>query len=293
MYAEREKNALSDLISQSLLVQKGKDLGINVETDVVRRLEEIRVRNNFADMEALQKAVEASGISWEDFKSNIRNGLLTQEVIQSQVGRDIIIDREEVQKYYDEHKSEFDRPEIVYLREIFVSIVDKSAEEISKLEQKAKELLTRLKSGEDFEALAKNFSDSETSKSGGDLGGHQRGQLSKEIEDVVFKLRRNQVTDVIRTKTGFLILKVDQRYEAGIQPLERVENEVKGRIYNQKMGPALKKYLSFLREVGHVVVKPGFTDVLAVSSAPILEREPVVEDESGKKGKKKKKKDGE
>jgi peptidyl-prolyl cis-trans isomerase SurA len=293
MLASREKDALGDLISQSLLVQRAKDLGYNVETDIVRRLEDIRARNNFKDLDELQRRVEAEGIPWEDFKNNIRNQLLTQQVIQREVGRDIIIDNDEVKKYYEAHTAEFDRPEMVYLREIFVSTVDKSAEEISKLEQKAQELRKRAVTGDDFEALAKSFSESETAKNGGDLGAYQRGQLSKEIEDAVFKLKRNEVTDVIRTKTGFLILKVDLRFEAGIQPLERVENEVRGRIYNEKMGPALKKYLVHLREIGFVQIKPGFVDSLAASSTPIVETEPVPEAEDSKKSKKKRKKDGE
>jgi peptidyl-prolyl cis-trans isomerase SurA len=291
MLADREKNALADLISQSLLAQRAKDQGLNVETDVVRRLEEVRVRNNFKDLDELQRRVEAEGIPWEDFKDNIRKSLLTQQIIQREVGREIIIDKEEIKKYYEEHKTEFDRPETVYLREIFLSTVDKPADVISKLELKAKELRNRALTGDDFEALAKNFSDSETAKSGGDLGGYQRGQLSKEIEDVVFKLKRNEITDVIRTRSGFLILKVDLKFDAGIQPLERVENEIMGRLYNEKMGPALKKYLVYLREIGYVQVKPGFTDALAASSMPIVETEPVPEEDKNKK--KKKKKDGE
>lgn len=285
---EREKNLLRDLIDQSLLVQRGKDRGFNVEPDVVKRAFDICQRNNFPDLDTCQKRIEEQGASWEDFKNNIRNNLLTQEVIRQEVGRSIIIDKEEVQKYYDEHKNEFNRPEMVFLSEIFVSTDGKPEADVPALEAKAKKLLDRVKNGEDFEELAKRYSDSETSKQGGNLGGFQRGQLAKEIEDVVFKMKAKELSDVIRTKTGFLVLRVDQRYEAGLQPVEKVEPEIQNRLYYDKMQPGMRKYLTKLREESFVVVKPGYTDSAAVISSPIVEVEPTLEE--GKKKTKKPKK---
>src|SRR6202140_5901925 len=79
---DRQKNALRDLIDQSLLVQRGKDMGISVEPEVIKKLDQIRIQNNLGSMEELEKAVASQGLNWEDFKSNIRNGILTQRVIR-------------------------------------------------------------------------------------------------------------------------------------------------------------------------------------------------------------------
>jgi len=280
--AEKEKNLLRDLIDQSLLVQRGKDMGISVETEVVKRLDQIRQQNNLPDMEGLEKAVTSSGTSFEDFKNNIRNSMLTQEVIRREVGSTIIIGRDEVRKYYEEHKNEFYRPEQVYLREIFVSTDGKKESEIPELEKKGKGLLERARNGEDFGELAKRYSDGTTAKNGGELGVFQRGQLAKDIEDLVFKMNKGQVTDVIRTKTGFLILRVEQRFEAGLQPLDKVEGEVMNRIYSERMEPALRSYLKELREKSYVVVKPGYVDAAAAASAPILEVQAQPEEEKKK-----------
>ena len=85
---DRRKNALRELIDQSLLVQRGKDMGISVETDVIKKLDAIRIQNKMASMEELEKAVSSQGMNWEDFKSNIRNGALTQAVIgREEIGR--------------------------------------------------------------------------------------------------------------------------------------------------------------------------------------------------------------
>lgn len=290
MLQEREKNLLRDLIDQSLLVQRAKDNGVNVEADVVRQLDSIRQRNNLASMEDLERAVTASGVPWEDFKANIRNGFLTQEVIRREVSPSIRISREELKKYYEEHKDEFHRPEQVYLREIFVSTDGKKEEEIPALEQKAKNLLDRVKKGEEFSELAKRFSDGSTAAQGGELGVFERGQLAKELEEVVFKLDRGQMTDVIRTRTGFLILRVEQRYEAGLQPLEKVENEIYGKLHYEQVQPQLRLYLRRLREESYLVVKAGYVDSAAVASTPI-EEIPYQSEEDKKKSKKEKKED--
>src|SRR5690349_2321249 len=103
---DRQKNTLRDLIDQSLLVQRGKDMGVNVEPEVIKRLDQLRQQNKIDSMEDLEKAVTAQGSNWEDFKNNIRNGILTQRVISSEVGSHINIGKEEISKYYDEHKKE-------------------------------------------------------------------------------------------------------------------------------------------------------------------------------------------
>src|SRR5512137_463827 len=108
---ERQKNVLRDLIDQSLLVQRGKDMGVSVEPEVIKKLDQIRIQNNLGSMEDLEKAVSSQGVNWEDFKNNIRNGILTQRVISSEVGSHLNITKDEVQKYYDAHQKDFIRPE--------------------------------------------------------------------------------------------------------------------------------------------------------------------------------------
>ncbi len=92
---------------------------------------------------------------------------------------------------------------------MLVSTDGKSDQEIPALEMKAKGLLERIRKGEDFAEMAKHYSDGSTAKQGGDLGGFEPGQLSKQIEEVVFKMNRHDMTDVTRTKSGFEILRLN------------------------------------------------------------------------------------
>jgi peptidyl-prolyl cis-trans isomerase SurA len=231
--------------------------------------------------------VEKQGLGWEDFKAQIRNSLLTQDVIRREVGSHISIPSEDVKKYYQEHQKEFIRPEQVVLSEIFLSTEGKSPEEMASVEKKAEDLRNRVVKGEDFNEIAKHFSEGSTAKDGGVLGTFEHGQLSKQLEDIVFKKDKGQMTDVIQTKTGFEVLRVEAHYQAGLQPLDKVENEIMNRIYGQKMQPTMREYLGQLREQSYVMVKPGYTDTAAVAGASVIQEVAPTADAADKKTKKK------
>jgi peptidyl-prolyl cis-trans isomerase SurA len=267
--ADVDKNALRDLIDQQLLVQKAADLGITADTELVKRLDEIRKQMNLPDMEAVEKAAQQQGVSFEDFKQNIRNGILTQDVIRQEVGSHITITNEEVQKFYDEHKSEMDQPEQVRLSEILVSTEikgdngetqDATPDQVAAAEKKAEDIYAQLKAGAKFDELAKKFSDGPTASQGGDLQMFKRGTLAKELEDKVFSMKADDFTEPIRTKQGFVILKVTEHTSAGIPPLKSVEQRIQDAIYMQKLNPQLREYLTKLREDAYIDIKPGYVD---------------------------------
>jgi peptidyl-prolyl cis-trans isomerase SurA len=284
---DRQKNALRELIDQSLLVQRGKDMGVSVEPDVIKQLDQIRIENKLPSMEALEQAVSGEGLNWEDFKNNIRNGLLTKKVISSEVGSHINISKDEIQQYYDEHKAEFMRPEQVVLRSIEVNTSGKDEAEVAELRKKADTARKRIMDGEDFGEIAKRYSDGSTAKQGGYLGEYKRGELSKELEDTVFKMKRNDLTEVMETKQGFLIMQVLEHYDEGEQSLAKVENEIEGKLYNQRMEPALREYLKTLREESYVVIKPGYQDAAGGGNSEIQEVSATPEVTKTKKGHKK------
>jgi peptidyl-prolyl cis-trans isomerase SurA len=285
---DRKKNALRELIDQSLLVQRAKDMGISVEPDVIKQLDQIRIENKLPSMEALEEAVSKQpGMNWEDFKNNIRSGLLTKKVINSEVGSHINVPKDEIQKYYDEHKQEFMRPEQVALRSIEVNTTGKDATEVADLKKKAETARKRIQDGEDFGEIAKRYSDGATAKQGGYLGQYKRGELSKELEDTVFKMKRNDLTEVMETKQGFLIMQVLEHYDEGEQSLAKVENEINEKLYAQRMEPAMREYLKTLREESYVVIKPGYQDAAGGSNSEIQEVSATPEITKNKKAHKK------
>lgn len=284
---DRQKNTLRDLIDQSLLVQRGKDMGLSVEPELIKQLDQVRTSNKLDSMEALEKAVTSEGMNWEDFKNNMRNHLLTQRVISSEVGSHINISDEEILKYYEAHKTEFVGPEQVALREIVVNTQGKKPEELPDLKKKAETALKRVKDGENFGEIAKRFSDGSTKAEGGFLGVYKRGELSKELEDKVFTMKKNDLTEVLETKQGYLVLQVLEHYDEGVQSLAKVKDKITDKLYSERMEPAMREYLKTLREQSYVIIKPGFQDIAGGGGSEIQEVSATPEVTRSKKGHKK------
>src|SRR5436309_14264401 len=108
--------------------------------------------------------------------------------------------------------------------------------------------------------MAKRLTYSSTKTQGGLLGMYKRGELSKELEDKVFSMKKNELTEVTETKQGFLILQVLEHYDEGEQSLAKVKNEIMDKLYGARMEPAMREYLKTLREQSYVVIKPASAD---------------------------------
>src|SRR5215467_7598747 len=283
----RKKHTLRDLIDQSLLAQRGKDLGLSVESDVIKQLDQIRIQNKLKDMDEVEKAVTSQGLNWEDFKNNIRNRILTQKVVSQEVGSHISIGESDAQKYYEAHKSEFVRPEQVAIREIIVNTEGKKDTELPDLKKKAETALKRVKDGEDFGEIAKRLSDGTTKDQGGYIGMFKRGELAKQLEEVVFKMKRTELTDVIETKQGYLVFQVLEHYDEGEQGFDKVKSEIMDHLYNEKLEPAVREYLKTLREQSYVVIKPGYAELAGGGNSEIQEVNATPEATKAKKGRKK------
>src|SRR5215467_11047160 len=120
-WSERQKDVLRDLIDRQLLVEKGKELGITGDTETIKRLNDLRQQFGLATMEDLEKAAQQQGVSYEDFKEQIRTEIVTSKVISQEVGSHIHITNEEVQAFYNQHQKELASPEQVKLAEILIS----------------------------------------------------------------------------------------------------------------------------------------------------------------------------
>ena len=302
-FSERQKDVLRDLIDQQLLLQKGKDLGITGDTELIKRLDEMRKQMNLETMEELEKAAEAQGASYEDFKQNLRNQIITQKVISQEVGSRMAMNKDEERKFYEAHKAEMERPEQVRLSEILIAPKtsakpgaadakpDPAAEAeteagLAAAKAKADDVFNQLQKGAKFEDLAKSSSDGPSAKDGGDLNLFKRGTLSQELENQVFALKTGETTNVIRTKQGYVILRVTEHQAAGIPPFKEIEPRIQDALYMQKLQPALRAYLTTLREEAFIDYKAGYLD----TGASAKQTKPVETTDKEAKAKKLKKK---
>jgi peptidyl-prolyl cis-trans isomerase SurA len=212
-------------------------------------------------MEALEKAATAQGVSYEDFKNNIRNSCITKQVVGDEVGRKLQLTQAEEEAYYKAHADQFQQPEQVHLSEILVPTSETPTDaELAAAKAKADEAEAQLHAGKSFADVAKKVSGGPTASAGGDLGDFKRGTLGQVLEDATFSLPVGGVTAPIRTKQGFVILRADSHTQAGVAPLSAVEQQVQEAIYVDQLQPALRAYLTKARTEAYIDIKPGFVD---------------------------------
>lgn len=258
----REKSVLRDMIDQRLLVQKGEELGIEVEAQVLRQRDEIMRRNDIESTDDFEAWVlERTGEPAEDLMDRMRENFLSQAVLGQEVSRRVIVTRDEIAEYYEAHKDEFMRSEGVRLSQILVSL---EGDEDAKRKQ-AEEVHERVERGEPFAEMARRFSDDEATKElGGDIGIYRRGMLREEIESAVFGQRQGHISDIIEVPNGLLILRVDQNFSEGLAQIEEVQEEIRAIISGPRFQPEIRKYLGELRMESYIEIRPGYADDGAV-----------------------------
>ena len=267
LVAEAERDSLRNLIDELLLVQKGNELEYNIESQVLRQRDTVMQQYGLNTVEEFEVwAAERFGMPIEDLMDQMRRNVMSSTVLQQEVGPRVVISQEDMRAYYDEHKEEFVRKDSVRLSQILISTEGKQGEELEEAEAEAKEVHERVHRGEPFFEMATRFSDDEQSKArGGELGTFERGMLRKEIEDQVFDKNAGFITELIEVPSGYLLLKVDQRFREGQAEFEEVQEEVRARLAGPLWNPAVREYLNDLRRDAYIEIRPGYVDSGAVA----------------------------
>ena len=274
---ELEKNLLRDRIDQLLLVQKGKELNITVDSEISKYMASLRRQSGITDEEKFRDYVrQQSGMSFEDFQAEAKNSALTREVISSEVGRHIHVSDKEVEDYYNAHKDSFIRDEKVYLSEVLISTQGKDAAAAAAAEKKANQIYEDANKGSRFPDLARDNSDATTAKEGGSLGGYKKGELTKQIEDAVWDLPKGSITKPVKIANGYEIFKIDDHTKQGLAPMADVKPDIENALYGPKMQPKIREFLTQLRTQAFLQIKPGFIDTGAAPGMDTKWQDPAV-----------------
>jgi peptidyl-prolyl cis-trans isomerase SurA len=256
-YKQQSASMLSSMIDEDLLVQKAKDDDINVETDVVKELDQIRGEYHLGNLQDLEKAIEADGLIWEDYQDQLRRKLLMQHVIEREVGSRISPTRDVARKYFETHQQEFASPAGVRLAEIMVSTDNRKPEDADK---RAQDALAELKGGAKWEDVVKKYSDDTSNGPEGDIGFFPQGTLAPAVSAAVAKLDVSEYSDAVKTSRGNLIVRVLDIRTGGVPKFEEVETRVDEALYQQRIQADLRNYLARLRCESYVTTAPGFVD---------------------------------
>ncbi len=258
---EGEKDLLKNMIEERLLVQKAVELGMTADTDVIKYLDRLRKENNLPSIETLEQEMRGQGINPVEFRKRIKEQSLKEQVLGREVYYRIQVSTAEITTFYEANREKFDRPEQVRLQEILIASNGKGpSPDVEGLRKRAEEVLEKARGGEVFGDLVAQYSEGPTARQGGDLGFFRRGMLLKEVEDIVFSLRRGQITDILEGQGGFRIFKVIEKNTAGIQPLDLVKDQIRNKLVEDKAVPAVRKYMETLRRQSYIRLKEGYVD---------------------------------
>jgi peptidyl-prolyl cis-trans isomerase SurA len=261
--ADESKVILRDLIDRALLLQIAKEAGLNADTDVEKTMEDLRVQQKFETREELEKAIIKDYGDLDEFKNDIRTKFLTQQVIEHEVYGRMVVTNEEMRKYYDEHKNDFDRPAGIRISEITVLVDRRLPDQVAVQRKKIEDALAAVKKGDDFADVAEKYSEVTTAERGGDMGfvsGDLKENLNEDIAKALEGIDKGQVTNIVEFNDAFTFFKVTDKHTGGILSFDLAQREIQYQLLSKAAPDKVRAFLTELRENAFVEVKAGFQD---------------------------------
>jgi peptidyl-prolyl cis-trans isomerase D len=164
---------------------------------------------------------------------------------------EVLVSDEDIKDYYEENINTFREEKQVKARHILFKLEENATEEEEeKVKQRALSVLEKARGGEDFAELAKEYSEGPTREKGGDLGYFSSGQMVKPFEEAAFGMKKDQISDLVRTRFGYHIIKVEDIKEGGTKSLSEVQGQIKNTLLNIAIGDlAHEKALSLIDQM--------------------------------------------
>ncbi|MCJ7643517.1 MAG: peptidyl-prolyl cis-trans isomerase [Candidatus Aminicenantes bacterium] len=258
-YAMLKKEILNMMITDLLLMQQAKEKDLNVGEQLKAAVENIKKENNIASDDDLKRGLQKQGMDYDQWIKQLEDNMLKQGVIYSEVDRSIVLDDSEIIGYYRLHPQEFTEPEEYKIRAVYLSTEGKAP---AALEEKKKEIGDKVKAGEPFNVLAKDYSDGPAKESEGDLGKFKKGELDKDLELAVSKLKAGETSGWVETKNGWYLLKLEEKKDSRLMTFEEVKKNVEENLFSQKKDKKLEEYLKGLKEKSYIkILKPNPLDL--------------------------------
>jgi peptidyl-prolyl cis-trans isomerase SurA len=241
-----EPNAkLKAIITQQLLQDEAQKYADKVDdAEVDRAIESIKQRNHMTDQQ-LQAQLQAQGISYADFRANVRKQAEAQQMFQHEVRDKTVIPDSEVEAYYKDHVDEFTATEEEYqLAQILIRLpADAKPDQVAAAQRKAEQVQVQAAKGGDFAGLAHEYSDDDSKDKGGELGVFKAADLNDAIAAGIKNVKVGDVSKVIRTKYGFHVVKVEAHQAPGTVPLVEVKSQIREKLQQEESKDSFDKWV--------------------------------------------------
>ncbi|MFA5088344.1 MAG: peptidyl-prolyl cis-trans isomerase [Candidatus Omnitrophota bacterium] len=239
-----EANGLQRLIEDKIIIGEAKRMELIVREKVVEEKIET-IKKKYPSEEDFLFALVSNGSTLTDLRNKITEQLQVQYTIDYNVRSKIFVHPQEVTEYYREHQAKYKKRERVKLDSI--SVLFNNEPETTR--QKAQQALERLKAGDNFDAVAKKYSDTPS------IGLIEKGQLLPNIEETVFGLKVGDISELIETDSGIYIFKMRETLPPMVVPLEEAKNDIYNEIFQKKFQERYQKWMGKLREQAYVEIK--------------------------------------
>jgi peptidyl-prolyl cis-trans isomerase SurA len=248
-YYEARSKILEILIDEKITQGKIQEMGIKVtERKIDDAIEKIK-RDNKWTQEDLVSRLQKEGLSLEKYKENMKEELERIELINYEVRSRILIREEMMTQYYEENKQKFSEAMKVHLATIFLARNNPDDEKESlEIEKKGDEILTRLKSGEDFKDLARKFSQGPGAEDGGYLGAFQLDELNPGLKKILEPIPEGGFSDLIIMPKGIQIIMVVKKEGGKARSYEDVQDAIYGILYQEEIDKRYRAWIKELRE---------------------------------------------
>jgi peptidyl-prolyl cis-trans isomerase C len=292
-FNEWKPRILDELIGNQLLVQRAKDLSINVDSQVSQEMLRLMKETNCDSDKCLEQRMREAGLDMEEFKriraeNYSRNAVLGQEVY-GKIYR--ALTEKEKREFYEKNKEAYTLPGEVTLSNIFIAFGKNPDQAL----ERAKDIVTQARTGTvDFKTLAEKYSESEASRKEPSLGSFKIPELKPEIKAIVENSKAGEVTDPVKLEGGYSIFRVDQRQEPNQLPFddERVQNHIGQTLAEQNGRKEEESYLLKLRNDAFIEIDPRYQFENSKMKSAQIKRVPYMDESEKKKLKKEKEKEG-
>jgi peptidyl-prolyl cis-trans isomerase SurA len=251
------QGALDQLIAEKLLEKEMDDLGITVtDQEVDLGIEDVRKQNNL-EPEQFEQALRGEGYSMKDYREFMRKHLRRLKLVNLKVRNKVKISDKDLRAAYDQWvRMEQSDPEI-HARHILVKVEPNAPPaEVAKALEKAKALAAEArKPGVDFAELAKKKSDGPSAPDGGDLGTFRRGVMVPEFDKVAFSLPEGGISEPVRTRFGWHVIKVEERRAVPVKSFEEMKDQLQEKLSREQLEKYTDQYVKELRQQATVEVR--------------------------------------
>jgi parvulin-like peptidyl-prolyl isomerase len=240
-----DREVLEQFITDKLLEAEVRESGISINDNDINHYIEQVMKNNRLSNEDLKVALAREGQSFDSYKASVKAEMEKSEIIDRQVRRKVNITDEDVERYYKLNSKKYRSNDRTHIRHILLSLPENApSERVQSAMAKAKELYQRIAAGEDFAALAQEYSEGAGQAQGGDIGWVNRGTLIAGLEEVAFeKLTVGQVSEPFRTGMGIHIVKLEGREAGAVLPLKTVAPRIKDELLNKALEERFAKWM--------------------------------------------------